>query len=83
MAEEKKPFDELTFREALAELDEIVKVLESNTLELEESMDAYERGVGLLNLLTHRLDEADQKIEVLMGRFEMVVDDELTDTTLS
>ena len=46
--DEKKPVEELTFREALSELESIVSVLESNTLELEESLAAYERGVVLL-----------------------------------
>ena len=32
---EEKPIEELTFREAMAELDRIVGVLESNSLELE------------------------------------------------
>ena len=36
--DEKKPVEELTFREALSELESIVSVLESNTLELEESL---------------------------------------------
>ena len=49
--DEKKPVEELTFREALSELESIVSVLESNTLELEESLAAYERGVVLLGSL--------------------------------
>ena len=51
MAEEPRPIEELTFREAMAELDGIVGVLESNTLELEESLASYERGVKLLAAL--------------------------------
>ena len=39
-----KPVEDLTFREAMAELDGIVGVLESNTLELEDSLASYERG---------------------------------------
>ena len=37
------------------ELESIVSVLESNTLELEESLAAYERGVVLLGSLQKRL----------------------------
>ena len=36
-----KPVGNLTFREAMAELDGIVGVLESNTLELEDSLASY------------------------------------------
>ena len=44
---ELRPIEELTFREAMAELDGIVGVLESNSLELEDSLRSYERGVAL------------------------------------
>lgn len=74
--------DNLSFREAMAALDEIVSRLESNTLELEESLEAYEQGVGLLRNLRGRLDGAQQKIEVLMGELEQTQDDETIDTTL-
>ena len=77
--DEKKPVEELTFREALSELESIVSVLESNTLELEESLAAYERGVVLLGSLQKRL----QQVEVLMGELVAAPDDETQDTTLS
>lgn len=78
-----KPVEEMTFREAMAELDGIVNVLESNTLELEDSLSKYERGVTLLRSLQKRLDGAQQKVEVLMGELSGEVDDEVRDTTLS
>lgn len=78
-----KPIDELSFREAMAELDGIVAVLESNTLELEESLGRYERGVALLRSLQSRLSEAQQKVDVLMGELSGEADDEVRDATLS
>ena len=69
---ELRPIEELTFREAMAELDGIVGVLESNSLELEDSLRSYERGVALLAALQGRLAEAQQKVDVLMG--ELVAD---------
>ena len=41
----------------MAELDGIVGVLESNSLELEDSLRSYERGVALLAALQGRLAE--------------------------
>ena len=58
-------------------------VLESNTLELEESLAAYERGVVLLGSLQKRLGAAEQQVEVLMGELVAAPDDETQDTTLS
>lgn len=77
------PVEELTFREALAELESIAAVLESNTLELEESLARYERGVVLLGSLQRRLSSAEQQVEVLMGELAAAPDDEARDTTLS
>lgn len=78
-----KPIEQLTFREAMAELDGIVGTLESNTLELEDSLAKYERGVALLRALQGRLSDAQQKVDVLMGQLELEVSDEQRDTTLS
>ncbi|MDD7368948.1 MAG: exodeoxyribonuclease VII small subunit [Berryella intestinalis] len=83
MSEDMKPIEELSSREAMAELDAIVGMLESNTLELEESLVRYERGVALLRALKGRLGEAQQKVEVLMGELSGDKDDEARDTTLS
>lgn len=83
MADALKPLDEMTFREAMAELDGIVRMLESNTLDLEDSLSQYERGVALLADLQKRLSEAEQKVSVLMGELEGEKDDAERDTTLS
>ena len=83
MSDTPKPVDELTFREAMAELEGIVGVLESNTLELEDSLVSYERGVALLASLQRRLDAAEQQVDVLMGELAQAPDDAVQDTTLT
>ena len=75
--------EELTFREAMAELECTVVALEGNTLELEDSLARYERGVALIRSLRTRLDGAQQRIDVLMGELDASQDDEAQDTTLS
>ena len=80
---EEKPIEELTFREAMTELDRIVGVLENNSLELEQSVTSYERGVKLIASLKQRIDGAQQRIDVLMGELEKPADDDVRDTTLS
>ena len=78
-----RPVDEMTFREASAELDGIIRQIESNTLELEDTLKAYERGVTLIASLQKRLSEAEQKVDVLMGELSGQQDDQIRDTTLS
>lgn len=78
-----QPVMGLTFREAMTELNGIVEALESNTLELEDSLVKYERGIALLRFLKDRLTSAQQKVDVLMGELDLSVDDAVTDSTLS
>jgi exodeoxyribonuclease VII small subunit len=73
---------DLTFAQATEELEGIVRALESNQLELEESLKRYERGVALLKSLQERLKDAEQKVTVLLGEIEPESSD-ATDTTLS
>lgn len=80
---EQKPIEEMTFREASAELDAIIRQIESNTLELEDTLKAYERGVSLISSLQKRLSEAEQKVDVLMGELSGQKDDAVRDSTLS
>jgi exodeoxyribonuclease VII small subunit len=72
----------MTFKQASEELESIVRMLEGNQLELEESLKHYERGVSLLKTLQSRLGEAQQKITVLLGEIEPASDDDI-DITLS
>ena len=86
MATEKKDaqeLDNMTFREGMAKLDEIVHSLESGSLELEESLTKYAEGVQLISELQKRLSSAEQQVEVLMGELEAAPDDEVQDTTLN
>ncbi len=62
--------DELSFGDALAELDTTVSALESGQLELEESLARYERGVALLRALQAKLADAQQKVTMLIGELE-------------
>lgn len=70
MEQETLSVDALPFGTALQELEGIVGALESGTLELEESLDRYERGVALLRSLQSRLTEAQQKVTMLLGELE-------------
>lgn len=60
-----------SFGQGLAELDQIVSALEAGQLDLEESMERYERGVALLKDLQGRLAEAHQKVTMLIGELEV------------
>jgi exodeoxyribonuclease VII small subunit len=54
------------FEEALAELESLVQRLEKGELPLEDSLAAFERGVGLVRALSERLAQVEQRVEVLL-----------------
>lgn len=57
------PAENLSFEEALGELETIVKALETGQAKLEESISHYERGIALKNHCEKKLREAQAKIE--------------------
>lgn len=66
MADEPRKIEDMTFKEASIELEQIVRSLESGDLELEDSLERYSRGVELLRSLRERLANAEQKVRVLL-----------------
>lgn len=77
----RRPIGDMTYNEASAELEGIIRALESNQLELEDSLSLYQRGVELLTALRARLRDAEQKVDALMGQIDIETDDR--DSTLS
>jgi exodeoxyribonuclease VII small subunit len=57
----------LSFEQALAELDSILRELESGTNNLEDALTRYERGVGLIRQCYGQLRDAEQKVKLLAG----------------
>lgn len=56
---------QLTFEEALAELESIVETMEGGQLPLEKSLAAYKRGAELLHFCQRQLQDAQQQVKVL------------------
>lgn len=63
---------ELTFEQAMAELEEIVKKLEEGRMPLEAAVKAFERGSELKKICEEKLKDAQLKIEVLSGEITML-----------
>jgi exodeoxyribonuclease VII small subunit len=58
---------ELSYEQALAELETIVASLESNKLPLDETMSLYERGQALTKYCVELLDKAELRVKQLSG----------------
>ena len=58
--------EDISFEKNISELEEIVKKLENNEISLDESLKLFERGVKLSSECSKMIDEAEQKVAVLL-----------------
>ncbi len=56
------------FEESLAELEQLVNQLEHGDITLEESLSCFERGVSLTRVCQKALQEAEQKVQILIEK---------------
>ena len=57
---------EKKFENALKELEQIVEQLEDSELPLDDALKLFERGIKLSQLCSAKLDDAEQKVELLI-----------------
>lgn len=55
------------FEESIRELEEIIKKLESGNLPIEKSIEAFEKGIGLVKECRKLLDTAQKQVNNLIG----------------
>ena len=61
--EKNNELENMSFEDAINELEKIVDELEGNEISLDEAVNAYERGSKLKNICQERLNEAKMKVE--------------------
>ena len=57
--------EEMKLEEAIRRLDEVVKTLDSDRLDLDESLKLYEEGVRLVRACHEKLSDAERRISAL------------------
>jgi exodeoxyribonuclease VII small subunit len=57
-----------SFEDSLAKLEQITEDLESGDLGLEESLKRFDEGVKLAEFCNRKLDEAQQKVNILLKK---------------
>ncbi len=63
----------VSFEDSLAELEQLVSRLESGDISLEESLQSFERGVSLTRSCQKALQEAEQKVQILIDKSDSQV----------
>ena len=65
MEKTKKAAPNISFEDALTELEEIAMRLEDGELGLDDSIKEFENGIKLARICHDKLEEAERKIEIL------------------
>ena len=60
-----KNYESKSFEKAMAELEKIVRAVESGQVPLAEALSQYEKGIGLISYCQRILSQAEQKIAKL------------------
>jgi exodeoxyribonuclease VII small subunit len=71
-----KPIEELTYEQALAELESIVSALEGEQNQLEDSIKLFERGQALAERCSVLLEAAELKVKKVAGDVLVPFDEE-------
>jgi len=58
----------IDFEKSLADLEAVVEKLEHGELGLEDSLKLFERGVQLTRICQTALEDAEQRVEILLGQ---------------
>ncbi len=61
-----KTKEDISFEEAMKQLEEMVDSLESGALGLEESLEAFEKGMSLVRICKKKLENAETRIAQLI-----------------
>ena len=60
--------NDISFEEALKDLEKIVEDLNNGDMELEKAITAYEKGIQLKNICEERLKNAQERIELIKNK---------------
>ncbi len=75
-SKKEKRVEELTYEEALAELEEIVALLEGEQSQLEDAIRLFERGQALASRCGVLLEAAELKVKQVVGEDVMDFEEE-------
>ncbi|GLQ33436.1 exodeoxyribonuclease VII small subunit [Litoribrevibacter albus] len=64
----------LDFEASLTELEQLVQSLENDNLSLDKSLATFEQGIKLSRTCQQALDQAEQKVSILLGETEQPFD---------
>lgn len=68
--------EKLTFEDALAKLEKIVRSLEEGNVPLDSSLALFEEGTKLVRFCNDKIDTAEQKVKILTEKNGVVTEED-------
>ena len=62
--------DQITFEQAMSQLEDALKVLSQGDIALEQAVEQYKRGLDMANLCQRMLRDAESNIKILQDGIE-------------
>lgn len=78
-----KPIEEMSFEEAVKELETIVQQLEQGNVPLEESLESFQRGIKLSEYCKQKLQNAEETVTKIANKDGEEVDFQWDETNES
>ncbi len=68
--------ENISFEKAIERLEELVSLLENGNAPLDKSLEIFEEGIGLINTCKKQLENAEQKVKLLVEKQDGSVDEQ-------
>lgn len=68
--------EKLTFEDALAQLEKIVRSLEEGNVPLDNSLALFEEGTKLVRFCNDKIDAAEQKVKILTEKNGLMTEED-------
>ncbi|SJL82667.1 exodeoxyribonuclease VII small subunit [Vibrio palustris] len=75
----KKP-ENMSFEDTISELDQLVDKLENGELALDDALKKFERGIALARSGQAKLDDAEQRVSILLNNSDTEALSDFTDS---
>lgn len=75
----KKP-ENMSFEDTISELDQLVDKLENGELALDDALKKFERGIALARSGQVKLDDAEQRVSILLNNSDTEALSDFTDS---
>ena len=65
------------FEDYINDLNEIIKKMESDNMNLEDMINSYEDGMNLINICSSELNEIEKRVKILIKKNDKIIQEDM------